>query len=131
MQKLDALRAKTATKFFVCAFALIGAYQPAMAEDAVQNFSNKTRAYSMQKLDPLRIEIEKIDAEIIQKIAARMAIVKQIGQTKKEAGIAVLDPTRETQLLQKYQSLAQENQLDPLFIQHLFEMIFSYSRNLQ
>lgn len=85
----------------------------------------------MQKLDRLRAEIEKMDAEIIKKIAARSAIVKQIGQAKKEAGIAVLDPARETHLLQQYQSLAQENQLDPIFIQHLFEMIFSYSRNLQ
>jgi chorismate mutase len=85
----------------------------------------------MQKLDQLRAEIEKMDAEIIKKIAARSSIVKQIGQTKKEAGIAVLDPARETQLLQQYQSLAQKNQLDPIFIQHLFEMIFSYSRNLQ
>jgi len=85
----------------------------------------------MQKLEQLRGEIEKIDAAIIEKMAERLQLVKQIGQLKNELGKAVLDPSREAQLMGYYQQLCQEYQLDPQFIQQLFEVIFSYSRNLQ
>jgi len=85
----------------------------------------------MPTLDQLRQEIETIDAEIIEKIAARFFLVKQIGQLKNETGQAVLDPAREEKLRQHYQRLSQKYQLDVTFIQQLFDMIFSQSRQLQ
>jgi chorismate mutase len=85
----------------------------------------------MPTLDELRLEIESIDAEIIEKIAARFFLVKKIGELKNERGQAVFDPTREEKLRQHYQRLSQKYQLDAAFIQQLFDMIFSHSRQLQ
>lgn len=85
----------------------------------------------MEKLKKLREEIEKIDTAIIEKLANRQKLVKEIGRLKLEFGLSVLDSERETQLLDRYQSLSKEYELDPVFVQKLFEVVFSYSRSLQ
>lgn len=85
----------------------------------------------MEKLKNLREGIEKIDAAIIGKLAERQKLVKEIGQIKAESGLCVLDPTREAQLVDRYRDLCKEYELDPTFVQGLFEIIFSYSRSLQ
>lgn len=85
----------------------------------------------MQKLEQLRKEIEKIDAEMIQKLAQRLKLVKEIGLLKADTGIDVLDENREAQLMRRYRVLCKEHQLDSIFVQRLFEIIFSYSRSVQ
>lgn len=85
----------------------------------------------MQKLEMLRQEIEAIDASIIEKLAERKRVCEEIGQAKMEMGKAVLDPVREEQLLNYRQKLCAMHQLDPVFVENVFEIILSYSRELQ
>jgi chorismate mutase len=85
----------------------------------------------MQKLEQLRNEIAEIDAVLIEKLAQRQNLSRQIGRLKVELGKAVLDVSREAQLFQYYQKLSVDYELDPIFVQHLFELIFAHSRDLQ
>jgi chorismate mutase/prephenate dehydratase len=85
----------------------------------------------MQKIEQLREKIEKIDAAIIEHLAARKILSEQIGQLKIDMGKAVLDPAREEYLLKQHKKVSLEYGLDPLFVTELFKIIFSYSHSLQ
>jgi len=84
-----------------------------------------------KQLEALREKINLIDAEIIEKLAERQRLVKQIGEIKSQYGQAVLDTSREAQLFEYYKTLCEQHQLDPVFVRQLFEIVFVYSRELQ
>ncbi len=46
-------------------------------------------------IDELRIQINQIDEELLELFKSRMAVSKQIGDAKKEAGLPVFDESRE------------------------------------
>lgn len=83
------------------------------------------------ELKQLRENVEKIDSQLIQLLAARQSIVKQIGYIKKQNGNEIKDVTRETQLIRFHEDLTRQYGLDITFINQLFEMIMNHSRSLQ
>lgn len=85
----------------------------------------------MATLEQLREKINKVDRAIIQKLAARRKIALQIGRAKAKLGKPILDPAREAKLLQQYEALAEQHQLDPSWLKKLFKTIFTYSRKQQ
>lgn len=85
----------------------------------------------MQNLKPLREKIEKIDAEIIKKLAERQKISKAIGELKKQVGKNIVDEVRENELLSYYENLSLKLDLDPEFTRRLFKLIMDYSKKIQ
>ncbi len=85
----------------------------------------------MKTLEALREEIEIIDGTIIEHLAVRKMLSEKIGQLKMEMGKAVFDAEREKHLLEQHRRLSLEYELDPVFVEKLFEMILLYSRDLQ
>jgi len=55
----------------------------------------------MNDLNDLRKKIDKIDDDIIKLLSERFAVVKNIGEYKKERGLDVFDQDRETAILNK------------------------------
>lgn len=82
-------------------------------------------------IEQLRKQIEAADALIIQTLAKRQALAKQIGQLKLNSGTEIIDPLREAELFAWYESLAAKYQLPPLFIKELFTLIISQSKTIQ
>ncbi len=62
----------------------------------------------MKKLDELRLQIDSIDQEIVSLFEKRLEICKEIGKTKKENNIAILNTKREEEVIKKNSSLIKE-----------------------
>ena len=60
------------------------------------------------ELADYRKRIDEIDAELVAKLEERMELVREIGELKKQEGIAVEDIGREEALLKKIEELSRE-----------------------
>jgi len=85
----------------------------------------------MLTIEQLRTNIEKIDAEIIERLAQRQRLSRQIGQLKSEQGKSIIDHSQEEKLYQFYQDRAQKHGLQPEWVTRLFKIIIAYSRKIQ
>jgi len=75
------------------------------------------------KLEILRSRIDSVDHEIMEVLAQRMSIVKQIGLYKKENKVTALQINRWTQIMEDRSRLAEKLSLDDTFIKALFQLI--------
>ena len=83
------------------------------------------------KLENLRKEIDKIDSEIIQLLAKRFEIVKQIGVFKKENKISVVDNRRFQKVLEKVENIAEKQGISRDFTNDIYNIIHKYSCELE
>ena len=81
----------------------------------------------VDKLAELRNQIDKIDDQIIQKMAERMGIVEKIGTYKRDSGVTILQVARWDEILQKRSDFAKALKLDLPFVGKLLELIHSES----
>lgn len=86
----------------------------------------KDKAFT-DKLADLRTNIDKIDDQIIQKIAERMQIVQKIGEYKRDNGVTILQVNRWEQIMNKRSTFASALKLDLDFTGKLLELIHSES----
>ena len=82
-------------------------------------------------LDTLRSRIDGIDHEIIEILASRMEIVKQIANYKKQNKVTALQINRWTQLLEDRITTAHKLNLDETFIKIIFQLIHEDSVRMQ
>ncbi len=85
----------------------------------------------MSTLEQLREKVEQADAIIIETLAKRQELSKQIGQLKLNQGIEVVDLIREKKLFEFYERLAEKHHLQHIFVKRLFKLIIAYSRKVQ
>ncbi|CAM2973560.1 2-methylcitrate synthase [Legionella steigerwaltii] len=85
----------------------------------------------MTTLEELRTQIEQTDACIIEILAKRQELSKQIGALKSKEGKKILDRSREKQLFEYYDHLSKQYHLQEEFINRLFKIILSNSRKVQ
>lgn len=83
------------------------------------------------EIEKKRLEIDVINTELIELIAQRIAIAKQIGELKKEAGIPVLDSEREHLVLTRARRTASLHNIDASYIEDVFRVIMSGARDVQ
>lgn len=84
----------------------------------------------MSKLDELRIEIDKIDRELVNLFEKRMEVVTEVGKWKKENGIEIFDEKREEKVLEKVAGyLSEETRKDNL--QKWFKLLMDISKEEQ
>ncbi len=79
------------------------------------------------KLAQLRKNIDKIDDQIIQKMAERMQIVQKIGEYKRDNGVTILQVNRWDEIMNKRGAFASALKLDLNFTGKLLELIHSES----
>ncbi|WP_026899224.1 chorismate mutase [Daejeonella oryzae] len=87
---------------------------------------SKDKEFS-DKLAELRKNIDKIDDQIIQKMAERMQIVQQIGEYKRDNGVTILQVNRWDEIMNKRNDFAKALKLDLNFTGKLLELIHSES----
>jgi chorismate mutase len=78
-------------------------------------------------LDRLRKQIDMIDDEIMNILASRMKIAREIGQYKKEHNMTILQSERWIEVLQKYLQRGEQNGLSPEFITRIIKSIHDES----
>jgi chorismate mutase len=78
-----------------------------------------------------RDEIERIDNEIVERLAKRLALGKRTGELKRLAGLPILDPTREAAVIRRVTAVARDAGLPPEPIREVFWQIVGMSRRAQ
>lgn len=81
-------------------------------------------------LAPLREEIDRIDAQILELINQRLCIGEQVGAVKKQEGGQILDRTRERMVIEKLWDINQ-GPADKDLIQYIFNVIITATREIQ
>ncbi|CAN5372225.1 chorismate mutase [soil metagenome] len=82
------------------------------------------------RLDDLRRRMDEIDAQLVELLSARAACALEIGQVKKQSGMPVYQPARESDVLAHVQRINQ-GPLDDGAVKRLFERIIDEARRLE
>lgn len=83
------------------------------------------------RLDVLRNRIDSIDAELLETLSSRVAIVKQIGRYKKENNVTALQINRWAQLMEDRINIGKKMDLNDSFVKTLFQLIHEDSVRMQ
>ena len=83
------------------------------------------------ELEGYRAEITNTDQEIIDLIAKRNKIVKEVGQYKKENKLKVYDPERESKLKKIHTAMAVKSGVSPEVVNSVFDIIITNSKDLE
>ena len=97
----------------------------------VIRYANSDDPQFENKLELLRGRIDGIDYEIMEILAQRMSIVRQIGQYKKENKVTALQINRWSQIMEDRARLAEKLSLDDTFVKALFQLIHEDSVRVQ
>ena len=82
-------------------------------------------------LNDYRAKITNIDQEIIDLIAKRDNIVKEVGKYKKVHKLNVYDPEREAKLKKVHTAMAIKSGVSLEVVDNVFDAIFTNSKNLE
>ena len=86
-----------------------------------------TETQTTESLSQLRKQIDECDDNIIQELAKRMRIAREIGTYKKEHGITVLQAGRYNEILEKRGAQGEQCGMDAEFMKKIFEAIHEES----
>ena len=78
------------------------------------------------RLDDARAQIDAIDAEILDLLARRAAIVAALWAEKVAANVPLRDPAREAAMLEALRAAARQRGLDPDRIAAVFEAVIGH-----
>jgi chorismate mutase len=82
------------------------------------------------ELDDLRKRIDLLDESLVRLLNARAACALEIGRVKREMGVPIYQPERESEVLKNVQS-HNRGPLDQDAIKRLFERIIDEARHLE
>jgi chorismate mutase len=87
---------------------------------------------STPQLSRLREDIERIDREIVQRIADRVRLAREAGVAKNASGLPTLDHAREANVVRQAVELAREAGLEcDEEIRHIFWQLIGLCRRAQ
>jgi chorismate mutase len=81
-------------------------------------------------LEDLRKRIDLLDESLVRLLNARAACALEIGRIKREMGLPIYQPTRESEVLHNVQE-HNNGPLDQAAIKRLFERIIDEARHLE
>ena len=81
-------------------------------------------------VEELRVEIDRIDQQLLRVLADRAVVVLKIGERKKAVGLAIHDASREQELLDRLASQA-DQPLDRDLVLTVFRTVVAECRRLE
>ena len=87
----------------------------------------RTETQTTESLSQLRKQIDECDDNIIQELAKRMRVAREIGTYKKEHGITVLQAGRYNEILEKRGAQGEQCGMSADFMKLIFEAIHEES----
>lgn len=85
----------------------------------------------MADLSQLRARIDELDATLVQLLAQRLDIVREVAETKGHAGDAVIQPERVRDVLQSRRQWAIDAGVDADFAEQLFRTLLSETHRIE
>ena len=83
------------------------------------------------ELRRIRGEVERVDRAIVELIAERVRLGREVGTAKRALGIPTLDPAREAAVVRRAGELAREAGLDGDDVRYIFWHLIGLSRRAQ
>ena len=88
------------------------------------------RAAAQQLADPgiletLRADLDRIDAEFLRALGARVDVCRSIARYKREHGVPMMQPHRIGVVQQRAARFAEANGLDLTFMKQLYDLIIA------
>ncbi len=83
------------------------------------------------ELARIRDEIERVDRALVELVARRVQLAREVGAVKRAAGLPVLDPPREAAVVRRAGTLAREAGIDDDEVRYLFWHLIGLSRRAQ
>ncbi|PIF05416.1 MAG: 3-deoxy-7-phosphoheptulonate synthase [Draconibacterium sp.] len=83
------------------------------------------------QLDLLRNRIDAIDNELMETLASRMSVVKEIGRYKRDNNVTALQMNRWSQLMDNRVNLGKKLDMNETFVKILFQLIHEDSVRMQ
>ena len=102
-----------------------------MLDKLVIRYEKANNSDFENQLDVLRNRIDATDSELLEMLASRVKIVKEIGQYKKDHNVTALQINRWTQLMENRVKLGQNMGLNETFVKILFQLIHEDSVRMQ
>ncbi len=96
----------------------------AQQDDALSNSD-------LNRLETLRGAIDRVDEEFLELLAARLNLVRDIGEYKRRHQLDVLQPARWKEVMERRLSLGGKLRLDAAFVAEMFERLHSESLKTQ
>jgi chorismate mutase len=97
----------------------------------VKTEPERLSASAHAELTRLREEIERVDRAMIELIAKRVGLAREVGAAKRAAGLPTLDPAREAAVIRQIAVLAREAKLVDDDVRPIFWHIIGLSRRAQ
>lgn len=85
----------------------------------------------LAELAQCRSEIEDIDRRIVGLVAERVAIGRKTATLKRAAGLPILDPQREAEVIRRAVTTAREHDLPEEAVRQMFWNVVGLSRRAQ
>ncbi|MFT4297624.1 MAG: chorismate mutase [Candidatus Woesearchaeota archaeon] len=85
----------------------------------------------MKSIEELREEIDRVDKEIINAIAKRIALIPLVAEAKKKNNIPRYVPEREESLLKAKKEIAKSKKINPELIECIFKRLIEESHNIE
>ncbi len=83
------------------------------------------------RVDRLRNEVDGLDLCLLEIVAKRLAIVRELAAHKRALGIPLCDPQREGEMAELHARWAERLDLPQQFVSDLFSLVLQSSRELQ
>ncbi|MCK4638103.1 MAG: bifunctional 3-deoxy-7-phosphoheptulonate synthase/chorismate mutase type II, partial [Bacteroidales bacterium] len=107
---------------------------PAELKDLISKLVIRNKSGNIEfenKLEELRAKIDEVDYELINILAKRLELVKQIGEYKRNSNITILQLKRWRNVIQDRLKKGVEKGLSKNFLIDLFELVHEESIRLQ
>jgi len=83
------------------------------------------------EMERLRQEIESIDRQLIELVARRVDLAREVGRAKRAAGLPTLDPAREAAVVRRAGQVAREVGIADEDVRYIFWHLIGLSRRAQ
>lgn len=93
--------------------------------------STATAAAPQARLQELREQIQHIDRTLIELIADRVRLAREVGDAKRALGVPTLDPAREAMVVRRAGELARELGVGDEDVRYIFWHLIGLSRRAQ
>ena len=84
-----------------------------------------------ERLNEIRRKIDEIDNKILELIAQRNSLAKDIAEIKSQLGISIEDKEREKYKYDKIRKLCKEHNVDENIGKTIFEILIEHNKALQ
>jgi len=88
-------------------------------------------ASAAERLAEIRREIERIDQSLVDLVAERVRVAREVGALKRSLGLPTLDPAREAAVVRRAGAMAREAGLVDEEMRTLFWHLIGLSRRAQ